>query len=346
MHNHFVRIPMKSSLPRSFLVTDTVDLIFHLHRTQSFTEASKYLGISQSVASRKLSAFEEALGVTIVDRSSRPIRLTAEGRKLLETCEPFLSEVPQLLESLRTQNSIRSDLRLGVVDSFTREIAANLIKALEQKITHCYVVSGTSDQLYNRFLRDEIDIFVTSDSGMDLRNVRKKFFYGEPSVVVYPLDAPLPKGEIGWSDLRFCGLPYIGMTTGSGGGKLFDNFLLTHDIPINQKFNIDCSSMVLELVTEGMGWSLMRPAGLLQHSKYLDQVQIVPMPKPLLSREIFLVAKNTFPFELFQTIYQNLVRITRSQIASRTLQFAPWLKGEIFTADLATGKKVVYSEDE
>ncbi|WP_417571629.1 hypothetical protein, partial [Parasutterella excrementihominis] len=67
------------------------------------------------------------------------------------------------------------------------------------------------------------------------------------------------------------------------------------------------------------------------------------MPKPLLSRELYLVSKKSFPFDLFRLIVESLVRITREQLAKKTIEFAPWLKEDIYTIDLDNDKKIPFS---
>lgn len=121
--------------------------------------------------------------------------------------------------------------------------------------------------------------------------------------------------------------PYIGLTTGSGGGKLFDNFLLTHNIPIHQRINVDSTAVLLELINEGMGWAITRPAGIIQHWETIPNVKLAPMPKPLLSRELYLVSKKSFPFDLFRLIVESLVRITRERLAKRQLNLHLGWKG-------------------
>lgn len=332
-----------SQSPRSFFVSEAVELLFQIHRTQSFTEAAQNLGVSQSVASRKLVAFENALKTTLVDRSTRPVNLTADGKEVLETCRPFLNSVPELIESLRTKNHLRIDLRIDVLDSFTRVITSSLISTINKQITHCTILSGTSDHLYSRFLKDEIDIFISSDPSIELKDMRKKFFYGEPSLLVLPNSFPLENQSLTWSNLRLCGLPYIGLSKATGGGKLFQNFLVSHDIPILQKYNVDNNSVLLELVDAGLGWTISRPSGVLQHVKYLPNIQLRAMPAPTLSREVFLVSRNSVPFSLFQTIFEALTRITQKKLAKETIEIAPWLEEEIFTVDLDNEKKISFS---
>jgi len=50
--------------------------------TRHVTRAAAMLGITQSAASQHLKNLEDALGATLIDRSSRPIELTKAGTVL------------------------------------------------------------------------------------------------------------------------------------------------------------------------------------------------------------------------------------------------------------------------
>ena len=107
---------MSSLSPRSFLVTETIDLLLYISKTQSFTETSRLMGLSQSMVSRKLSAFEATTGITAVDRSSRPVKLTPEGKMLLEALMPYIEGLPVVLDKLQTDSNIKRKLRIGPTD--------------------------------------------------------------------------------------------------------------------------------------------------------------------------------------------------------------------------------------
>lgn len=219
---------MSSLSPRSFLVTETIDLLLYISKTQSFTETSRLMGLWSPANSVLL---RRTTGITAVDRSSRPVKLTPEGKMLLEALMPYIEGLPVVLDKLQTDSNIKRKLRIGFVDTFTRYIACHVIKDVSSDVTQCTALSGTSDHLLHCFKRDELDVFITSDPSLGLEDVRRQFFYGEPSLLAYPASVQFPESNIDWPHLRFCGLPYIGLTTGSGGGKLFNNFLLTPQHP-------------------------------------------------------------------------------------------------------------------
>ena len=57
-------------------------------------------GISQSAASQHLQDLEEQLGVTLLDRSSRPLTVTEAGKLYLEMCRDVLRRRDEFLVAL------------------------------------------------------------------------------------------------------------------------------------------------------------------------------------------------------------------------------------------------------
>lgn len=74
-----------------------------LARTRSFSAAARERHVTQPAFSRRIRALESWAGVSLVDRSSHPIAITAAGRKFRETAE----------ETIRMLGSARDDLRAG-----------------------------------------------------------------------------------------------------------------------------------------------------------------------------------------------------------------------------------------
>ncbi|NMO23572.1 LysR family transcriptional regulator [Pyxidicoccus fallax] len=67
-------------------------------QTQSFTKAAGRLGMDKSRVSRALRSLEEALGTTLLARTTRSVRLTPEGEALLRQVAPLLSGLQAAVE--------------------------------------------------------------------------------------------------------------------------------------------------------------------------------------------------------------------------------------------------------
>lgn len=67
----------------------------------SFHQAAEALHLSQSALSRRISKLEEGLGVRLLDRTTRKVRLTAVGRDFLPQARRLIEELAQSLDGLR-----------------------------------------------------------------------------------------------------------------------------------------------------------------------------------------------------------------------------------------------------
>src|ERR1700752_1625404 len=83
---------------------------------QHFGSAAKTLGVSQSTLSQALSALEAGLGVHLVERSTRRVFLTAEGRQLLPHAQAVI-EAATAFAAAATGGSdpLRGTIRLGLI---------------------------------------------------------------------------------------------------------------------------------------------------------------------------------------------------------------------------------------
>lgn len=81
----------------------------------SFSRAAQALGMPVSTVSRRVTALEEALGVTLLQRSTRKLSLTAQGRAYLEQCSEPLDELHDAERALtQTQREPEGLLRISV----------------------------------------------------------------------------------------------------------------------------------------------------------------------------------------------------------------------------------------
>ena len=76
-----------------------------LAETRSFTEAAQRIGISQSAVSRSLNDFESELGVNLIQRSVRPVKLSDAGQVLYQMLSDQKQDIDRILFNIRNNNS-------------------------------------------------------------------------------------------------------------------------------------------------------------------------------------------------------------------------------------------------
>lgn len=93
-----------------------------------FTAAAERLGVTKSQVSQQVRKLEEELGGALFTRTTRQVRLTAAGRRLLEECAPLLRDLGSALERFGGERE-RLDglLRLTAPPDFATRTLAPLI---------------------------------------------------------------------------------------------------------------------------------------------------------------------------------------------------------------------------
>jgi DNA-binding transcriptional LysR family regulator len=91
-------------------------------RNGSFALAGKSLSMSQSGVSRAIARLEARLGVRLLERTTRTVALSEEGRRLYEQIVPLLAGLEEVAASVTTaRDSVRGTLRVNM-DPFISQL--------------------------------------------------------------------------------------------------------------------------------------------------------------------------------------------------------------------------------
>jgi DNA-binding transcriptional LysR family regulator len=91
-------------------------------KSRSFALAGRSLNMSQSGVSRAIARLEERLGVRLLERTTRAVALSEEGRRLYEQIVPLLSGLEEAAASVATAKvAVRGTLRVNM-DPFISQL--------------------------------------------------------------------------------------------------------------------------------------------------------------------------------------------------------------------------------
>src|SRR5690242_8132711 len=96
----------------------------------SVNRAAAKLNLTQPAVSRRVQGLEAALGVTLLDRSSKPPKLTTEGRLALEYGRKVLVDVADLAAQVGGKGEMAGEFRLGVAPGFAETVLGAPLDAL------------------------------------------------------------------------------------------------------------------------------------------------------------------------------------------------------------------------
>jgi len=124
----------------------------------SFSRAAEREGIPVSTISRKISELEKALGVRLLERSTRRLRMTEIGQDYYERCRRGLEEFETANLMVSDQQAeVSGRLRLSVPPSLSDVVIIPLIEAFQALYPNAIVNCLVTDRHVNH-IEDGIDI--------------------------------------------------------------------------------------------------------------------------------------------------------------------------------------------
>lgn len=149
---------------RDALDLNTVRVYAAVVDEQSFVGASRLLGMPSSNVSRYVAALERTLGVRLLERSTRHLRMTEAGRLLYERAKPLLDALLSTQEALgAAQRELRGPLKMCMPTEAPRLLAPILAE-------FCSLHPGIELECDTRMtgleaLREDVDLSIVFHRG-------------------------------------------------------------------------------------------------------------------------------------------------------------------------------------
>jgi DNA-binding transcriptional LysR family regulator len=152
-----------------------LELFTRIVEAGSLSAAARSLGTTQPTVSKHLAAMERQLGVRLLQRSTRRLRLTEEGQAWYDACRRWMGELREVSGSLtRTGHGPSGTLRLNAPVALGRVVVAPLVRRFLELHPGLAVDLTLTDHRVDLVL-DNVDVAVRIGA------------IGNPSVVARPL---------------------------------------------------------------------------------------------------------------------------------------------------------------
>jgi len=265
-----------------------IEVFLAIAEERSISVAARRLGASPSAVSQQLSNLEAALGAELVDRSARPFALTPAGDRFRHRAQTILDEADLARAELaRADLSGLTQLRLGMVEDFEADVTPRLLTAMADDLTatRFLLETGPSHRLNAQLDARALDVIVAADMGAPAEWMEVHPLIEEPFV------AAVPRGA-GTTIAELAGLPLIQYTARHHMGRQIAEHLARQEITLAHRFELDSYHAIMAMVAAGVGWTILTPLGVLRAHRFVDAVDILPLPVAPLSRRISLSARQ------------------------------------------------------
>lgn len=137
-----------------------------------FVHAAERLNMTQSTISQQLARLEETVGLTLIDRTARPVAPTAAGERLLGYARRILA-LQQEAEAVLGDPAGTSSIRIGLPEDIVSTPMAKVFGdfAKRHREIRLDVTAGLSRDLTRRYRGGEFDIVIVKEAvaGADCR---------------------------------------------------------------------------------------------------------------------------------------------------------------------------------
>ncbi len=283
---------MAKSNPFEFNLFRAIEVFVAVVETRHVTQAAEMLGITQSAASQQLQSLERALGVQVIDRSTRPAQLTKSGIALHKRAMTILGEVESLRAEVRQIGSVPLPLlRIAMLASIATTLCPVLAGLARDtfNIPELILTAGLSSDHQNLLRSRKIDLAITSDNLSEIEGLARYPIMREQFLLVVPKGCTGPLDDL--EELAKT-LPMVRFTREAVVGMRTDQHLSRVRVNLPRFIEGDRASIVMAPVAAGMGFTLLTPTLLLDGLAEGMEIDVHPLPFAGFYREITLVTRE------------------------------------------------------
>lgn len=272
--------------PHDYLATGPFDIyelhLFHLvvkHR--SFTRAAEIAGLTQSAVTRQMQNMENSLGMDLLERTTRSVRLTQAGEFLFRESVRLLGDVDATLLRLREEfGGAKKQVRVGVSQSISLAYLPGFFHANVRRLPQvaCRVSSLSSAEILVELQGNNLDLGVISRGTRLPSNLQVTHRFADMFCLIAP-----PQDVLRPTALRAREFPkwaaqqnWLLISDASNTGQRLRRWIAAQGWKLSLAMELDSFDLIINLVALGMGASFVpvRALALYGQKKRLQRIRL------------------------------------------------------------------------
>jgi DNA-binding transcriptional LysR family regulator len=271
---------------------NALKLFCNVARHRSFSQAAQASCVTQSAISQAIAHLEKRLDVQLIDRSTRPLRLTAVGTRYYEGCKAILSQYEELEAGIRdARDEIAGTVQVAAIYSVGLSDMGQYVQRLARDLprAHVHIDYLHPDRVYERVLDGTADLGLVSfpgkstkltalpwrDEEMVLACASKHPFAHRLAVAVAELD----------------GQTFVHFAKDLVIRRKVDQFLREHQVSVDVALEFDNVENIKQAVAIGAGVALL-PAPTLRREVEGRVLSALPLHGARLTRPLGIIHRK------------------------------------------------------
>lgn len=248
-------------------------------RTEHLGHAAEALQTDQSTVSRQMARLERAIGVPLLERIGRSIRLTQAGRRFVGRAERLVHDVREAVSEAQGADALETgEVRIGFLHTVgARWLPERLARFLDTHPAVRFILKeGTAAEVVTALMEGSIDIGILGPPPANAPRLALTPLFEETVAVVVPRGHRLA-ARSSCSLAEVAAEPLILPRSRSGLRKVIDDAFNREGLAVDVAYEGDDFTIVQGLVEAGLGTTLL------------------PMPLPVPSTAVVAVPLSGAP---------------------------------------------------
>lgn len=232
-----------------------IKAFYYVAKTGSVTKAAGELAISQPAVSQAIRQLESGLGVQLMQRASRGIKLTREGSELFSYVEKGYEEMEKGFERVqKMQNLELGEIRIGASDMTLQFYLLPYLEKFHELYPQIKVVvtNAPTPETLDFLRQGKIDFGIISSpfhSSDDIKSVPVKEI--EDVFVAGRRFISYKNRTLDLADLS--NMPLIFLEGHTSTGNYMRDFLRKNDCNVQPEFELATSDMIVQFALRSLG---------------------------------------------------------------------------------------------
>ena len=251
--------PLHGELARLLPLLPVLDAV---GQTRHVTAAAELLGVPQPTVSRALARAAAVVGVELVRKDGRGIRLTAAAEQLLPAVRTALQELQHGLDALHErQLQARGVVRLSFQMTFGESAVPVFVSGFRARHpdVRFELVQGSRQHCLDALAEGRVDLSIVSPRPEPTRDIDSATLHVQPVRLAVPAGHRLAeRRSVRMAEVA--GEPFVALERGFGMRSILDRLGREAGFKPDIAFSGQDSRTLLGLVSAGLGVALVPPS--------------------------------------------------------------------------------------